>query len=124
MWPQLTVKNCYHIVTKNCPQVLDYLPTPHGQEQRLPERDFFWTVMWTLLPQETEDYIQQVEKERRPKVNLQDQKFGMIVDESYMNELLKYDFTSTKKGRGFTSLLVERKRKKVYDYTTNMNTYR
>ena len=48
----------------------------------------------------------------------------MIVDESYMNELLKYDFTSTKKGRGFTSLLVERKRKKVYDYTTNMNTHR
>ena len=48
----------------------------------------------------------------------------MIVDESYMNELLKYDFTSTKKGRGFTSLLVERKRKKVYDYTANMNTHR
>ena len=48
----------------------------------------------------------------------------MIVDESYMNELLKYDFTLTKKGRGFTSLLVERKRRKLYDYTTDMTTHR
>ena len=40
---------------------------------------------------------------------MQDQKFGMIVDEDYMNELLKYDFTSTKKGRGYSSLLVQKK---------------
>ena len=33
----------------------------------------------------------------------------MIVDEDYMNELLKYDFTSTKKGRGYSSLLVQKK---------------
>ena len=32
----------------------------------------------------------------------------MIVDEAYMNELLKYDFVSSKKGRGFSSLLVEK----------------
>ena len=50
MWPQLTVKSCYHIVTKNCSQILEYLPTPHGREQRLPEREFFWCVMWTLMP--------------------------------------------------------------------------
>ena len=33
----------------------------------------------------------------------------MIVDEAYMNELLKYDFVSSKKGRGYSSLLVEKK---------------
>ena len=33
----------------------------------------------------------------------------MIVDEDYMNELLKYEFTSTKKGRGYSSLLVQKK---------------
>ena len=31
------------------------------------------------------------------------------MDEAYMNELLKYDFVSTKKGRGYSSLLVEKK---------------
>ena len=39
----------------------------------------------------------------------------MIIDEDYMNELLKYDFTSTKKGRGYSSLLVQKKIKnKLY----------
>jgi len=41
-----------------------------------------------------------------------------------MNELLKYDFTSTKRGRGFTSLLVERKRKYAYNNNSNMNVHR
>ena len=53
-WPQLSVKNCYHVVTKNCPAVLDYLPDPHGLEQKLPERETFWTVMHTLMPEESE----------------------------------------------------------------------
>jgi hypothetical protein len=56
----------------------------------------------------------QVEKDRRPKENLQDKKWNMAVDEEYMNELLKYDFTSTKKGRGFSSLLVQRKKNQQY----------
>ena len=77
---------------KNCPQVLEYLPDPHGKEQKLPERDFFWTVMWTLIPNDVEAFILQIEKDRRPKENLQDKKWNMAVDEEYMNELLKYDF--------------------------------
>ena len=54
----------------------------------------------------------QVEKDRRPKENLQDKKWNMAVDDEYLNELLKYDFTSTKKGRGYSSLLVQRKKNK------------
>jgi hypothetical protein len=72
--------------------VLEYLPTPHGKEQKLPERDFFWTVMWTFIPNDVEAFILQVEKDRRPKENLQDKKWNMAVDEEYINELLKYDF--------------------------------
>ena len=53
--------------------------------------------MWTLIPNDVEAFILQVEKDRRPKQNLQDKKWNMAVDEEYMNELLKYDFTSTKK---------------------------
>ena len=35
----------------------------------------------------------------------------MGIDEQYLNELLKYDFISSKKGRGYSSLLVQRKSK-------------
>ena len=31
-WPELSVKNCYPTVVKNCPEVLEYLPDPHGKE--------------------------------------------------------------------------------------------
>ena len=65
--------------------MLDYLPDPHGKEQKLPEREFFWTVMWTLIPNDVEAFILQVEKDRRPKENLQDKKWNMAVDEDYMN---------------------------------------
>ena len=37
----------------------------------------------------------------------------MAVDEEFLNELLKYDFVSTKKGRGNSSLLVQRKQKGI-----------
>jgi len=45
--------------------VKDYLPDPHGKEQKLPEREFFWQVMWTLIPDHVEEFILMVEKERR-----------------------------------------------------------
>ena len=67
--------------------------------------------MWTLIPEDVEIFIMQVEKERRPKENLRNTKFNMLVDESYLNELLKYDFTSTKRGKGYSSLFVQRKQK-------------
>ena len=56
-WSELSVKNCYPTVVKNRPEVLEYLPDPYGKEQRLPEREFFWTVMWTLLPEDTAEFI-------------------------------------------------------------------
>ena len=65
--------------------------------------------MFTLMDDECEQFIHQVEQERRPLKNLQDRKWNMDVDEEYMNELLRYNFQSTKKGRGFSSLLVQRK---------------
>jgi hypothetical protein len=56
-WPELSVKQTYDRVTKNCPQVLEYLPDPHGKEQKLPERDFYWATLWTLIPQDVEQFI-------------------------------------------------------------------
>ena len=56
-WPELSVKNCYQQVIQQYPAVLEYLPDPHGKEQKLPERDFFWTVMFTLCNDDVENYI-------------------------------------------------------------------
>lgn len=64
----------------------------------------------TLYREQLDNLIKEVEIQRRPKPNLQDQKWNLNVDNEYINELLRYDFTSTKKGRGFTSLLVQKKR--------------
>ena len=35
----------------------------------------------------------------------------MAISEEFLDELIKHDFQSTKKGRGYTSLLVKRKQK-------------
>jgi hypothetical protein len=56
-WPELSVKNCYHNAVQGLPELLNYLPDPHGKEQRLPERDFFWSVMYTLYSDSVEQYI-------------------------------------------------------------------
>ena len=69
--------------------------------------------MFTLIPQDVEAYIEQVEKDRRPKQNLQDQQWNMAIDEDFLNELIRHDFKSTKKGRGYTSLLVLKKPKNI-----------
>ena len=43
--------------------------------------------------------------------NLQDQVSKVTISDGFLNELLRYDFISTKKGRGFSSLLIKRKQK-------------
>ena len=73
MWPELSVKRCYQDAMEALPDLKDYLPDPHGKEQRLPERDFFWKVMYSLHPETVENFIAQCEDQRRPKkVNLQE----------------------------------------------------
>ena len=61
-WPELSVKQCYHLVIKNCPEVVAYMPSPSGKEMRLPEKDFFWSVMFTLCNDDVENFIMQVEQ--------------------------------------------------------------
>ena len=111
-WPELSVKECYDKITTGCPQVLEYLPTPTGKVPQLPEREFFWTVVYTVCHDAVKDYIEIVDAERRKKPNLQDKKTKMLVSEEYMDELLKYDFQSTKKGRAMSSILIRDMNKK------------
>ena len=109
-WPELSVKRCYQNVIECCPDVLRYLPDPHGHEQKLPEREFFWKVVQTLYPKETEMFIQRTAEERRQKDLPFNKKINMVVDDDYLDELLKYDFTSKQKGcKKLSSVLMPKK---------------
>ena len=71
-WNELSVKECYPKAVATLPGLIDYLPDPWGKDQRLPERDFFWKVMYAMYPKETDAYIAEVESERKKRPNLQD----------------------------------------------------
>ena len=64
--------------------------------------------MYALYPNETDTYISEVEKDRRKQPNLQDKQWSMEIKDEFIDELLKYDYISTKKGRGISSILLNK----------------
>ena len=46
------------MIIEAAPQVLEYLPDPSGtNNQILPERTFFWRVVYAIMPEKVEEYI-------------------------------------------------------------------
>ena len=84
-WPQLAVKHVYE-PAKLLPNVSDYLPDPTGkEEERLPERDFFWKVLYTLHPDYVDDIVKQAKNKKKSKdENLQEQKWALGVSREWM----------------------------------------
>ena len=77
--------------------------------------------MYALYPQETEKYIFDVEDSRRSKTNLQDKQWNMNIKDDFIDELLKYDYVSKKKGRGISSILMNKVGKgRVYRMSANV----
>ena len=75
--------------------------------------------MYAKFPQETEKYIAEVEESKKSKTNLQDQQFELNIKEEFIDELLKYDYSSKKRGRGISSILMNKVGKgKVYKKQT------
>jgi hypothetical protein len=107
-WNELSVKECYPKAVETLPGLIDYLPDPWGKDKRLPERDFFWKVMYALFPKETDLYISEVEGDRKKRPNLQDQQQGVDISEDFMRELLKHEYQSKKKGRGSSSIFLNK----------------
>ena len=71
-WPELAVKNVYYQVL-DYPGLKDYLPDVQGNDKRLPERDFFWKVLYCLYPENVDDMIKQASDHRQPQtMNLQE----------------------------------------------------
>ena len=53
-----------------------------------------------------------MEKERRDKQLPFNKKVNMVVDEDYLDELLKYDFTSKQRGgKRLSSVLIQKKKR-------------
>ena len=102
------MKYCYPKAVETLPGLIDYLPDPFGKDQRLPERDFFWKVMYALFPSETDSYIAEVEAERKKNPNLQDKQQPVEISEEFVDELLKHDYHSKKKGRGTSSIFLNK----------------
>ena len=64
--------------------------------------------MYALYPNETEKYVSDVENARNSKTNLQDKQWNMDIKDDFIDELLKYDYVSKKKGRGLSSILMNK----------------
>ena len=123
-WPQLAVKLIYTQVAKMVPDILDYLPDLQGKdEDRYPERDFFYRVLNALHPELVDQLISEAAGARMPKAqNLQEEQWRVSITPEWMDRLLMYDFTSSKsfrflffltvssvakKGNGLSSLLIQ-----------------
>ena len=64
---------------------------------RLPEREFFYKVLYKLHPETVDELIRQAYEHRKPKpTNLQEQQWSMCVKPEWMDQLLLYDYTSCK----------------------------
>ena len=96
-WPQLAVKHHYDVAVK-LQGVADYLPEPTGKDElRLPERDFFWKVVYSLHPDKVDELIRHAARQRQQKTeNLQEQRWSMGINAEWVDQLLLHDFTSSK----------------------------
>ena len=55
------------------------------------------------------NYINEVQEERRKKQHHLNKQVKLAVEESFIDELLKFDFVSSKKGKRLGNVLVEKK---------------
>lgn len=106
--PELNVNKCYYTIIEQCPQVLDYLPDPFGKKQQLPDNEFFWKVLYSLCKDSVLNFVEQVYEQRRQKNDHLNKVKKLAIDEEFVNELLKYDFQSSKKGKRPGTLLLEK----------------
>lgn len=106
-WPQLQIKDIYLEALEKFPELVDYMPDSDEDPKSFPPRVFFFAVLSTLRPIEMEKLIQDAAASRVPrKENLQEQKWKMAATDEWMDRLLQYEFVSTKKGRGTSSILI------------------
>ena len=63
-WNEFAVKNVYKLV-KTDKDLMSYMPSEEMDEDRFPDKYYFWNLMNTLRPTWTEKYIEMVMTNRR-----------------------------------------------------------
>jgi hypothetical protein len=98
-WSELAVKTIYPQVINTLPELHHYLPEPHGtaEDQRYPDRDFFYRVLYALYPDTVEDLVRQAAAAKKPPEKaLQEEQWTMAIKPEWMDQLLLHDYTSCK----------------------------
>ena len=87
-WPELSVKIIYPQMIQTHPDLKNYLPEVQGSEgnERLPDRDFFYKVLFALYPATVEELIKQAAAYRKPKdKNLQEEQWTVAIAPEWMD---------------------------------------
>ena len=98
-WPELAMKLIYPVIVAELPAIKQYLPDPQGdKEKRLPDRHFFYQVLYALHPEQTEDLVSKAIEARKPKeqAKLAEAQSEVNISQEWMENLLRYDFASSK----------------------------
>ena len=94
-YQELSVKKLYADAMKD--EVLQmYLPNQEQMSGRLPEKDFFYGVLCTLRKQYMSDIIDAANQKRFKVDQGDDSKAGILISDSWMQELTKHPYYSSK----------------------------
>ena len=75
----------------------------------MPDNNFFWTVLYSIARDSVLTFIEDTMAERKKKQEHLNKQVKLAIDETFMDELLKYDFVSSKKGKRLGTVLLEKK---------------
>lgn len=94
-YQEISVKNLYDDAITD-PVLSRYLPTKEQLSNKLPEREFFFGVLCTLKKQYMQEIIENAQKKRFNITDDDPKKQGILITDSWMQELMKHPYHSSK----------------------------
>jgi hypothetical protein len=95
LYPEISVKNLYEDALAD-PEVAKYMPTQEQMGGRLPERAFFFGVLGTLKRHYLTEIIKEAHEKRFKIPEDNANKDAILISESWMEELTKHPYYSSK----------------------------
>ena len=94
-YEEISVKNLFDDAI-NTPILKDYLPSSEMLSNRLPERDFFFGILATLKQDYLKLIIKDAHEVRMKPEEDREEKSGILLSDTWLEELKKYPFLSSK----------------------------
>ena len=93
-WPEFATKHCYPLV-KNNRKVLEYLPDDEMDQGRHPDKEFFWKICHTVIPEWADRYREEMVKQRNLVKQDEFRETKKInVTDAWLSRMKKHDFKS------------------------------